>query len=210
MKKIIRMILIIIAIIIILGVIFYIIDYNRVKTNKKPIFCILNQEVNDGGTKIYLGLGYKVIDFNTLTGFNKKKIGSYFMNYEDFNDEIEEHNNNLNTENNINNEGITITIEKLGLSNLNNTKICTLDKEEANIIINIINNATFTSETCDGLMSYSIIYNYEDEGKNKSYGIEDYGDKYHIISSNNMQTSEAIITGIEKGQLDNIINKYFN
>lgn len=188
----------------------FIVDYNKVKNNEKPIFCILEQEVNDGGTKIYLGLGYKVIDFNTLYGFDNMKIGSYFMNYDDFNDEIEKYNNNLNTANNTSNEDITITIEKFGLSDVNNTKTCTLNQAEANVIINIINNASFTSETCDGLMSFSIKYNYEDESKNKSYGIEDYGDKYHIISSNNMQTSEAIITGIEKGQLDNIINKYFN
>ena len=209
MKKFIKMILIVISIIIILGVIFFIVDYNRVKNNEKPMFCILEQEVNDGGTKIYLGLGYKVIDFNTLSGFNKMKIGSYFMNYENFTDEIEEYNNNLNTKNNINNEGITITIEKFGFSDVNNAKICTLNQEEANEIINIINNASFTSETCDGLTSYSIKYNCKDESKNKSYGIEDYGDKYHILSSNNMKTIEAIITGKEKEQLDNIIDKYF-
>lgn len=58
-------------------------------------------------------------------------------------------------------------------------------------------------------MSYSIKYNYEDESKNKSYGIEDYDDEYHILSSNNIQTVEAIITGKEKEQLDNIFNKYF-
>ena len=209
MKKVIKIILIIIAIIIMLGVIFFIVDYNRVKNNEKPIFCILKQEVNDGGTKIYLGLGYKVIDFNTLSGFNKTKIGSYFMNYEDFTDEIEEYNNNLNTENNTRNDDITITIEKIDLSDVNNTKTCTLNQAETNVIINIINNASFTSETCDGLASYSIKYNCKDESENKSYGIEDYGDKYHILSSNNMKTIEAIITGKEKEQLDNIIDKYF-
>ncbi len=209
MKKIIRMILIVILIIIILGVIFFIVDYNKVKNNEKPMFCILEQEVNDGGTKIYLGLGYKVIDFNTLSGFNKMKIGSYFMNYENFTDEIEEYNNNLNTENNTRNDDITITIEKFDLSDVNNTKTCTLNQAETNVIINIINNASFTSETCDGLASYSIKYNCKDESKKKSYGIEDYGDKYHILSSNNIQTVEAIITGKEKDQLDNIINKYF-
>ena len=137
----------------------FIVDYNKVKNNEKPIFCILEQEVNDGGTKIYLGLGYKVIDFNTLYGFDNMKIGSYFMNYDDFNDEIEKYNNNLNTANNTSNEDITITIEKFGLSDVNNTKTCTLNQAEANVIINIINNASFTSETCDGLMSFSIKYN---------------------------------------------------
>ena len=75
MKSVIKIIFIVIAFIIILGVIFFLIDYNRVKNNEKPIFCILEQEVNDGGTKIYLGLGYKAIDFNTLSGFDKMKIG---------------------------------------------------------------------------------------------------------------------------------------
>ena len=126
----------------------FIVDYNKVKNNEKPIFCILEQEVNDGGTKIYLGLGYKVIDFNTLYGL-----------VSDFNDEIEKYNNNLNTANNTSNEDITITIEKFGLSDVNNTKTCTLNQAEANVIINIINNASFTSETCAGLMSFSIKYN---------------------------------------------------
>ena len=158
MKKCIKIILIIIAIIIILGVILFIVDYNRVNNNQN------------------------------------------------FTDETEEYNNNLNIENN---EGITITIEIIGLSDVNNTKTYTLNQAEANEINNIINNAIFSSETCDGLMSYSIKYNYEDESKNKSYGIEDYDDEYHILSSNNIQTVEAIISGKEKEQLDNIINKYF-
>lgn len=161
MKNVIKIIFIVIAFIIILGVIFFIVDYNRRK------------------------------------------------NHDDFNDEIEAFKNNFNIENNKKNEDITITIEKFGLSDVNNTKTCTLNQEEANLIFNIINNSTFTSETCDGLMSYSIKYNYEDESKNKSYGIEDYDDEYHILSSNNIQTVETIITGKEKEQLDNIFNKYF-
>ena len=143
---------------------------------------------------IILGVILFIVDYNRVN------------NNQNFTDETEEYNNNLNTENN---EGITITIEKISLSDENNTKTCTLNQEEANLIFNIINNSTFTSETCDGLMSYSIKYNYEDESKNKSYGIEDYDDKYHILSSNNIQTVEDIITGKEKEQLDNIINQYF-
>ena len=64
-------------------------------------------------------------------------------------------------------------------------------------------------ENSDGLMSYSIKYNYEDERKNKNYGIEDYHYEYHILYSNNIETVEATITGKEKEQLENIINKYF-
>lgn len=78
----------IISLVVLLGIIFLTIDYNRAKNNEKPIFCILKDEVNDGGTKIYLGLGYKVIDFHTSNGFYETKIGTYFMKYEDFYDEI--------------------------------------------------------------------------------------------------------------------------
>ena len=88
MKKIVKIIEVIIGIIILLGIIFFAIDYNRAKNNEQPMFCVQIDEANDGGTKIYLGLGYKVIDFNTLSGFDDVKIGTWFMDYDDFNDEI--------------------------------------------------------------------------------------------------------------------------
>ena len=75
---------IIVSIIILVSVIFFAIDYNRAKSNKAPIFCILKTEVNDGGTKIYLGLGYKVIDFNTSDGYDDVQIGTWSMQYEDW------------------------------------------------------------------------------------------------------------------------------
>ena len=87
MKKEVKIIGIIIGIIILLGIIFFAIDYNRAKNNEQPMFCVQIDEANDGGTKIYLGLGYKVIDFNTLSGFDDVKIGTWFMNYDDFNEE---------------------------------------------------------------------------------------------------------------------------
>lgn len=91
MKKVLRVILIILAIIVLLAVIFFGVDYSRVNKGKQPMFCILKNEVNDGGTKIYLGLGYKVIDFHTLTGFNAVKIGNWFMKYEDFDSEMKKY-----------------------------------------------------------------------------------------------------------------------
>lgn len=89
MKKNLKTLFIIIGCILILCFIFFMADYSRVKQNKNPIFCILKDEANDGGTKIYLGLGYKVIDFNTLSGFNEMKIGTWFMEYNDFDAEID-------------------------------------------------------------------------------------------------------------------------
>ena len=88
MKKLLKVVGLILVILIILGIIFFIIDYSRVKNNETPLFCILKDEANDGGTKIYLGLGYKVIDFHTLAGYDDIKIGSWFMDYNDFEEEM--------------------------------------------------------------------------------------------------------------------------
>lgn len=86
MKKKIKILFIIIVTIVILGIIFFIVDYNRVKKQELPMFCIKSPAgvLLDGGTVEYFGLGYKVIDFNTLSGFDEIKIGTWFMKYEDF------------------------------------------------------------------------------------------------------------------------------
>ena len=88
MKKFFKIIGVILAIIVVLGIIFFIVDYSRVKKQEKPIFCILKDEANDGGTKIYLGLGYKIIDFHTLAGFDDIRIGTWFIDYDDFEEEM--------------------------------------------------------------------------------------------------------------------------
>lgn len=94
MKKGIKILLIILEIIIVLGIIFFAIDYYRVNNNEKPIFCIKSPggTIRDGGTIEYFGIGYKVIDFNTTEGFDDIKIGTWFMSYNDFTEEIEEYN----------------------------------------------------------------------------------------------------------------------
>ena len=84
MKKDTKILCIVLAIIIALGIIFFIFDYNRVKNNETPIFCINSATYRDGGSKEYLGLGYIVIDFNRTNGYDVMKIGTWFMNYEDF------------------------------------------------------------------------------------------------------------------------------
>ncbi len=90
MKKALKVIGIILGIIIILGLIFFVVDYNRVKNNERPIFCISNPAgtINDGGTVEFFGLGYKVIDFHTLAGFDDIKIGTWFIDYNDFEEEM--------------------------------------------------------------------------------------------------------------------------
>lgn len=78
---------ILICIIIVLLIII-IIDCIKIKNNQKPILCIITKIYRDGGTKEYYGLGYKVIVFNTVGGYNEVKIGPWSMKYEDFNDEM--------------------------------------------------------------------------------------------------------------------------
>jgi len=66
-----------------LGVWFliFLIDFVCVKTINRPIFMINTLIYKDGGTKVYHGLGYKVIKYNTIEGYNKAHIGTYFMKY---------------------------------------------------------------------------------------------------------------------------------
>lgn len=121
MKKGLKILFIIIGIIIVLGIVFFVVDYNRVQKQEKPIFCIQNPAgvISDGGTIEYFGLGYKVIDFHTLAGFDDIKIGTWLMDYNDFEKEMKEYEkkfeeelqkDNRNQENNINNKVTTIDI----------------------------------------------------------------------------------------------------
>ena len=93
MKNKFKIILVIMFIIVILGIIFYKVDSNRAKNNQKPLFCIKTGTLLDGGTIEYLGIGYKVIDFHTLAGFDDIKIGTWFMEYDDFREEMKEYEN---------------------------------------------------------------------------------------------------------------------
>ena len=63
MKKGIKIILIILGI----WLSLFLVDFICIKTIKRPIFMIRTVIYKDGGTKEYLGLGYKVIKCNTLT-----------------------------------------------------------------------------------------------------------------------------------------------
>ena len=124
MRKALKVIGIILGIIIILGLIFFVVDYNRVKNNERPIFCISNPAgtISDGGTVEFFGLGYKVIDFHTLAGFDDIKIGTWFMDYNDFEEEMKayekifEENLASSGELNRNPENVTIEVDESTVS----------------------------------------------------------------------------------------------
>ena len=83
MKKGIKVLLIVLGVIIILGLVFFAIDYNRVQKQEKPLFCIQHPAgvIMDGGTVEYFGLGYKVIKYNQKVGRRDTVIGSWSIKY---------------------------------------------------------------------------------------------------------------------------------
>ena len=119
MKRIFKVVVGILGIIVVLGIVFFTVDYNRVKNQKKPIFCIQSPAgvILDGGTIEYFGLGYKVIDFHTIAGFDDIKIGTWFMDYNDFEEEIKayekkfEENLSTNEENNSDLENVIMKVD---------------------------------------------------------------------------------------------------
>ena len=102
-------------------IVTFTVDYNRVKNQKKPIFCIKSPAggIMDGGTIEYFGLGYKVIDFHTIAGFDDIKIGTWFMDYNDFEEEIKayekKYKENLltNEENNSDLENVIMKVDSI-------------------------------------------------------------------------------------------------
>ena len=138
MRKALKVIGIILGIIIILGLIFFVVDYNRVKNNERPIFCISNPAgtISDGGTVEFFGLGYKVIDFHTLAGFDDIKIGTWFMDYNDFEEEMKayekifEENLASSGELNRNPENVTIEVDESTVSAVSVSITITDNNEE--------------------------------------------------------------------------------
>lgn len=104
MKKI-KIVLIIVVILIAMIITFAIIDFKRVTSGEKPIFCIDSETRMDGGTIEYSGLGYKIIDYHKMLPtslcatlgldgemcyYNEVKINLWFMPEGDYYDEYVE------------------------------------------------------------------------------------------------------------------------
>ena len=74
-----------IAIIIILIIAFtaLIVDLNEAVQNVEPKFSFNTNTYNDGNTKEYIGLGYKIIRYNIEAGEYHVKLGTLFLKHED-------------------------------------------------------------------------------------------------------------------------------
>lgn len=70
---------------ILLGIVLYLvvfaIDFTRSQRDQAPIFAIESVTYKDGGTKVYLGLGYKVIRYRVIEGRQDTDFGSWFITY---------------------------------------------------------------------------------------------------------------------------------
>lgn len=87
MKKFLKLFVAIIFAIAIIGAVMFLIDCSKIKSGKTPLFAQVTGTLNDGGTIEYTGLGYKIIDFNRLNGYDETKIGLWYIKYEDYEEE---------------------------------------------------------------------------------------------------------------------------
>ena len=82
MKRFLKVLVALVLALVIIGGVTFLIDASRVKSEKTPIFVCKGQELKDGGTTEYIGLGYKVIDFNLIDGYHGCVIGPWTMNFD--------------------------------------------------------------------------------------------------------------------------------
>ena len=77
-----RSIIIIVLCVALIVISMLVIDICILKNGGQPIFSIRSVAYSDGGTKEYLGFGYKIIDYNKIDGYDGYKIGTWFMFYD--------------------------------------------------------------------------------------------------------------------------------
>lgn len=213
MKKSLKVIGIVLGVIVILGIVFFVVDYNRVQKQEKPIFCIQNPAgiINDGGTVEYFGLGYKVIDFHTIAGFDDIKIGTWFMDYNDFNEEMKVYEEKYEEELNKNKEYVINLFE---LKEISSITIDTLaqydnkkefkDKESIEEIYEVFADKKTNVESVNDIpVNPDILYFVKfknDSGNYKSAYIYKKGNQYYIEQPYNgiYQITEDEYTKIEE------------
>jgi hypothetical protein len=161
--------------------IFFVIDYSRASEGQAPLFCIREDSVNDGGTVIYKGVFYKVIDYHKTINYSKNifyddvKIGTYGLKYEDYESEW----NKLIEENKENEYNPVSTDQQSSIKDI--VSGVTIDMKENVIDIeNIINKITFrTDAIVDGEFQYELFissknatyeFGYTQDGENNITG----------------------------------------
>ena len=142
----IKMIINIICILIIILAITTIVDVISVsKYGKGPYFAIKTNTYNDGGTKVYHGIGYKVIKYNQLQGRRDIEIGSWSLKYNvepitisDIDLAIDFNNNEEKTYKVLDKEFVRINSTLKKVNKKNNTITIGYEDEDGKYTMNII------------------------------------------------------------------------
>ena len=87
-KKSVSILKLFISLVILLGIVCFIIDFNRTQINLEPLFVIHTLYAQDGGSAVYYCFGYKVIKYVNYDFPQRKsnivnmKIGTLFMKFD--------------------------------------------------------------------------------------------------------------------------------
>jgi len=66
---------------IVLYLVIFFVDYSLAIQDKTPVFALETVTYKDGGTKVYLGLGYKIIRYHVIDGRQDTDFGTWFIQY---------------------------------------------------------------------------------------------------------------------------------
>ena len=185
--------------------IFFVIDYSRASEGQAPLFCIREDSVNDGGTVIYKGVFYKVIDYHKTINYSKNifyddvKIGTYGLKYEDYESEW----NKLIEENKENEYNPVSTDQQSSIKDI--VSGVTIDMKENVIDIeNIINKITFrTDAIVDGVFQYELFIS----SKNATYEFGYTQDAENNISGGLIRNrADLSYAEIDAGMTSEIVN----
>ena len=115
------------------------------KYEKGPYFAINTETLNDGGTKIYHGIGYKVIKYNQLQGRRDMEIGTWSLKYdiepitiEDIDLAIKLNENEIKTYDNLYKKFVRINSTLKKVNKKNNTITIGYEDEEGKYTLNIL------------------------------------------------------------------------
>ena len=185
--------------------IFFVIDYSRASEGQAPLFCIREDSVNDGGTVIYKGVFYKVIDYHKTINYSKNifyddvKIGTYGLKYEDYESEW----NKLIEENKENEYNPVSTDQQSSIKDI--VSGVTIDmKDNVVDIENIINKITFrTDAIVDGEFQYELFIS----SKNATYEFGYTQDAENNISGGLIRNrADLSYAEIDAGMTSEIVN----
>ena len=83
LKDIDKLKIVILILVLIIGfVLMMFVDYTRVSKGKKPIITLKTNNYEDGGSKEFYSIFYKLISYNALEGRNDVEIGTWFKKFD--------------------------------------------------------------------------------------------------------------------------------